>query len=153
MPAVIPRLPCTISLIRRGGTPMAAARRLCVIPKPLMKSSMRISPGWIGSMRSVSVIVDEFDIFSPSLTPHEAYPPLSVHSNTVLPPTIAGESLQPIARRDAQILQAPSRVKLLELAHGSPLQPTIERPHILDRPGCGGGSTSMDGWGPFPHPR
>ena len=59
------------------------------------------------------------------------YPPLSVHSNTVLSPTIAGESLQPIARRDAQILQAPSRVKLLELAHGSPLQPTIERPHIL----------------------
>ncbi len=32
--AVIPRLPCTISLIRRGGTPIDTASLFCVIPSP-----------------------------------------------------------------------------------------------------------------------
>ena len=31
-----------------------------------MKSSIRISPGWNGSIMSVSVVVDEFDIFCTS---------------------------------------------------------------------------------------
>src|SRR5699024_10071188 len=81
----MPRLPCTISLIRRGGTPIDTASLFCVIPKPSMKSSIRISPGWIGSIRPRSVVVDEFDIVRTSLSPHEAKPPLRIDADAVLP--------------------------------------------------------------------
>ena len=43
--AVTARFPWTISLIRRGGTPMETASLCWVIPISLRKSSMRISPG------------------------------------------------------------------------------------------------------------
>lgn len=36
-----------------------------VMPNPSMKSSMRTSPGWIGSIRVACVAVDEFDILGP----------------------------------------------------------------------------------------
>lgn len=38
-----------------GGTPMDTASLFCVMPKPSMKSSMKTSPGWIGSILSVVV--------------------------------------------------------------------------------------------------
>lgn len=50
MSAVIPRLPCTISLIRRGGTPIDTASLFYATPKPAMKSSIGPAP----------VIVDDF---------------------------------------------------------------------------------------------
>jgi hypothetical protein len=42
---VIARLPCTISLIRRGGTLMSLANRYWLIPIGSKNSSNRISPG------------------------------------------------------------------------------------------------------------
>src|SRR5437762_1956826 len=39
------RLPCTISLMRRGGTPMSFASRYSVRPSGLRNSSTSISPG------------------------------------------------------------------------------------------------------------
>src|SRR5690606_13949748 len=102
--------------MRRGGTPMDTASLFCVIPNPSMKSSIRISPGWIGSIRSVSVVVDEFDIFSTSISPDEADPPSGVHTNAVLTTPVAGESLQPVPRRDLEVVDLPCRVYQLELA-------------------------------------
>lgn len=72
------------------GTPMDTASLFCVIPNPSMKSFIRISPGWIGSIRS-SVIVDEFDIVRTALSPDEAETPLRVDPDSVLPTAIADE--------------------------------------------------------------
>ncbi|KLL95315.1 hypothetical protein NJ76_27900 [Rhodococcus sp. IITR03] len=55
--AVIERFPCTISLIRRGGTPMVVARRFWVMPSGSRKSSRRISPGWMGLRSAVMVAI------------------------------------------------------------------------------------------------
>jgi len=102
-------LPCTISLIRRGGTPIDTASLCWVIPKPSMKSSKRISPGWIGSIESRSVVVDEFDMFGTSVSPNKANAPLRVHADAVLAATIPNELFQAIPRRDAQIVEVRGR--------------------------------------------
>ena len=47
MAGVIDRLPCTISLIARGATPIARAMAFWEIPIGLRYSSNRISPGVI----------------------------------------------------------------------------------------------------------
>ena len=43
-------------------------------PKPSMKSSMRTSPGWIGSI--LSVVVNDLHLLRPGVRPHETDPPL-----------------------------------------------------------------------------
>ena len=82
---------------------MAVASLFWVIPNPSMKSSMRISPGWIGSIRFASVVVDELDIIRTSFMPGEAESPLGVDPNAVLAASIASQSLEPVARWDAQV--------------------------------------------------
>lgn len=72
MSAVTPRLPCTISLIRRGGTPIDTANLFWVIQKPSMKSSRRISPGWIGAIFSVAV--NDLHLLWSGVGPHESNP-------------------------------------------------------------------------------
>jgi len=53
-----PRLPSTISLMRRGGTPMARASAVCVNDIGLRKSCKRISPGCGFGKRSAMVFDD-----------------------------------------------------------------------------------------------
>src|SRR5690606_5217963 len=129
-----PRLPCTISLIRRGGTPTDTASLFCVIPKPSMKSSIRISPGWIGSIRSASVIVDEFDIFRTSISPDETDPPLRIHPDAVLTATVTGQLLQPVPWRDPQVVDILCRMNQLELAQRRPLHGSINTLDVLLMP-------------------
>ncbi len=93
--AVIPRLTCTISLIRRGGTPIDTASLFWVIPKPSMKSSMRTSPGWIGAI--LSVVVNDLHLLRSGVSPHEASPPLVVDPDAVLTSSVALEDLEPVA--------------------------------------------------------
>src|SRR5699024_9657581 len=127
----MPRLPCTISLMRRGGTPMDTASLFCVIPKPSMKSSIRISPGWTGSIRSVSVVVDEFDIVRTSISPDEAETPLRVHSDAVLPTTIPDESFQAVPQRDPQVLDILRRMDQHELPQGRSLHCPVDAFDVL----------------------
>jgi hypothetical protein len=94
-----------------------------------MKSSMRTSPGWIGSSRSV--VVDEFDIISTSVLPREADSPLVVDPDAVLPPSVALERLEAVARRNPQVLEDLRRMQLLELAQGCPQDPRVERTDTL----------------------
>src|SRR5690625_5536447 len=96
----MPRLPCTISLIRRGGTPIETASLFCVMPKPSMKSSMSTSPGWIGAI--LSVVVNDLHLLRSGGRPYEADPPLVVDPDAVLPGTITLESFEPIAGWDAE---------------------------------------------------
>jgi len=123
---VIERLPCTISLTRRGGTLMSRARRYWESPISWRKSSNRTSPGWIGvslsearaavAMFSFSVIIDDLDVVRIAVEPAEADPPLVIHPDAVLPTAIAFQSLQMVAGGNFQIVEPLGSVHLNELA-------------------------------------
>src|SRR5690625_1268929 len=120
--------------MRRGGTPIDTASLFCVIPKPSMKSSIRISPGWIGSISSSSVVVDKFDIFRTPFFPHEAKPPLRINSDAILPAPISSQSLQPVPRRDPEVFDVLRRVDQLKLAQRCSLHRLIDAFDVLLMP-------------------
>src|SRR5699024_4646695 len=130
--AVIPRLPCTISLIRRGGTWIDTASLFCVIPKPSMKSSMSTSPGWIGGI--FSVVVNDLHLLWSGVGPHEADPPLVVDSDAVLTGPIALERFESVTGWDTQVIKKFGRSHLAKLAQRDPMDPRIDRPHALTTP-------------------
>src|ERR1700733_12629306 len=86
--ALIPRLPCTISLIRRGGTSIALAIRYCEIPIGSRNSVKRISPGGVAAKSAIGlsflVIIDQLDVAGAAGTPGEADAPLVVDADAVL---------------------------------------------------------------------
>ncbi len=79
-------------------------------------------------------MADEFEIFHPSVFPHETDPPLIIYSDAQLPFAIAGESFQPIARRYPDILHILGRVDHLQLSQGRPLHRAINRLDVLQIP-------------------
>jgi len=99
-----------------------------------MKSSIRISPGWIGSIRSVSVVVDEVDIFRTFLSPDEAETPLRVHADAVLSASVADQRLESVAWRDPEVLDILSRMDQLELPQGRPLHRPVDTLDVLLMP-------------------
>src|ERR1700739_311284 len=103
--AVIPRLPCTISLMRRGGTSLRWAIRYCETPIGSRNSVKRISPGWVGAKSAIGfsflVIVDQFDVAGAAGTPGEADAPPVVDADAVLACAHAGQPLQAGAGRPA----------------------------------------------------
>src|SRR6202008_2419727 len=101
--AVIDRLPSTISLIRRGGTPIARARPFCVRPIGSMNSSSRTSPG-VG-LGICLVVVDDFDTVGTSCCPDEADAPLPIDADAVLTCAVTFQGLQLVIRRYGEILQ------------------------------------------------
>jgi hypothetical protein len=52
------------------------------------------------------VVVDDLDIMRVGAFPAKADPPLIVHANTALPSAIPFELLQPVAGRNAQVIEA-----------------------------------------------
>src|SRR5690625_1583920 len=107
-----------------------------------MKSSIRISPGWIGSIRSLSVVVDEFDIVRTSISPDEAETPLRVDADAVLSASVADQTLQVVARRGPGVLDILRRVDQLELPHGRPLHRPVDALDVLLMPDALGAFTS-----------
>jgi hypothetical protein len=63
------------------------------------------------------MVIDDLDVLCTGLDPAEADPPLVVDADTVLPPTVALQWLEPVARREAQVLKA------LRLAEDQQLTP------------------------------
>ena len=108
---------------------MAAATLLCVIPKPLMKSSMRISPGWIGTI--LSVVVNDLNLLRSGVTPSKTDPPPVIDPDAVLTRSIALKTLKPIPRGNAQLLEARRRVEHTQLAKSGPADARIERGYGL----------------------
>src|SRR5690625_5333456 len=96
-----------------------------------MKSSIRISPGWIGSIRSVSVVVDEFDIVRTSISPDEAETSLRVDADDVLSASVAEQTLKVVARRGPGVLEIHRSVDQLELPHGRPHNSPIDTFDVL----------------------
>ena len=68
------------------------------------------------------MVIDDLDIFWPSLRPGEANPVPVVYPDAVLPGAVALESFQMIARRNPQILERPSNLELPELSAGYALE-------------------------------
>jgi len=95
---------------------------------------MRISPGWMGSMRSLSVVVDEFDIVCTSLSPDKADSPLSIHTDAVLSTTVAHQLLAPVAGRDAKILDISRSVDEFELSQRRSMQRAVNTLDVLFLP-------------------
>ncbi len=67
------------------------------------------------------VIVDDLDIEGVTIAPDKTDPPLVVDANTVLARTIARQTFQAIARRNAQIVQSGGAIKHSQLASGDSL--------------------------------
>src|SRR5699024_995487 len=97
-----------------------------------MKSSMRTSPGWIGSI--LSVIVNDLHLLWPSIRPHEADSPPVVDPDAVPPDPITLQCFEPVARRDAKVVEHLRRPHLTQLAQSNPMDPRIDRAHALTTP-------------------
>jgi len=95
---------------------------------------MRISPGWIGSIRSVSVVVDELDIFRTSISPDEAETPLRIHTDAVLSAAVADQTLQAVPWRDPEIVDILRRVDQLKLPQRHPLNRPVDALGVLLMP-------------------
>src|ERR1700741_4299984 len=99
--AVIPRLPCTISLMRRGGTSITLAIRYCEIPIGSRNSVRRISPGWVGAKSAIGfsslVVVAQLDVSGAGGAPGETDAQLVVDTDAVLAGAAATELFQPVA--------------------------------------------------------
>jgi hypothetical protein len=63
-----------------------------------------------------SMVVHNFDVIGSSCRPTEAQPELVVHSDAVLPSTVAFERFQRISRRNTEVIQAERDLQLTKLA-------------------------------------
>src|SRR5699024_11849739 len=97
-----------------------------------MKSSMRTSPGWIGSI--LSVVVNDLHLLGSGVRPCETNPPLVVDPDTVLTDPIALEGLESVTRRDTEVVQALRGPDLTKLAQRDPMDSRIDRPHAFTSP-------------------
>lgn len=91
-----------------------------------MKSSLSISPGWVGlrfipefvklMKRSELMVVAELDVVCLAIYESEADPPLIIHGNRMLPSSISGKRMKPITRRNSQIVEARREIDILQLS-------------------------------------
>jgi hypothetical protein len=76
------------------------------------------------------MVVCYFNVQGVSVFPEKADSPLIVNPDTVLPPAITLQSLEPVARRNPKVLNVSGPMKIQELSPGSPLYRAKFR-HIL----------------------
>src|SRR3990172_3602440 len=108
-----------------------------LIPIGFMKSSKRISPGWIGGSSFVFamahlnqyslVIVHDLHLVGITVSPHETDSPPGVNPDAVLPPSVALQRLQPVAWRNPQVPQGPCVMKVQQLPACDPLEGSVAR--------------------------
>src|SRR5262249_17817461 len=111
---------------------MARASAVWLSAAGRRNSSMRISPGCGFGSRSV-VVVDDLDRLRAALRPPEADAALVIDANAPLSRATALEHLEPIARRQPQIVQTPCRIQQAQLAQRSRLD--VERQTPAAQPG------------------
>ena len=131
------RAPFTIAPMRLGGTSRSRANWLMLIPNGFMKSSRRISPGWIGSScfdgfigrtPSALVVIDYRNVVRIAATPSEADAPLVINSNAILSRAVAFQQFKPVSRRHAKILQSQRPVQVQKFPPGRPFD-GLKSPH------------------------
>lgn len=69
-----------------------------------------------------SMIVGDFDVPRAVVSPMKADPPLAVDPDAVLPMPIAGKLFEPVAGRDAKIVQVLRAIENLQLSLGLRLE-------------------------------
>lgn len=84
-----------------------------------------------GHVGSHLVIVDDADFGGVSIGPTEHDAPLVIHPNRVESPQVALQSLQPVARRNPQVVDAGSRIDDQQLPEGGALDLFREALHAL----------------------
>src|SRR6202049_1620844 len=117
--AVTARSPFTIAPMRVAGTRKAIASALIDIPRGLRNSSFSTSPGWAVTRLGVAialVVVDNFDIGRPFLSPEEADAPLVIDPDGVLATTFAGQRFKPVCWRRAQVVEIARGMEHVELS-------------------------------------
>src|ERR1051326_5125084 len=112
----MPRFSRRNTRMRRGGTLMSFARRYCAMPIGFRNSSDSTSPGCTGGSFEDLVVVDDFDFVGMTGLPFETHAPLHIDRDAPLASSIALQLLEPIARRDEQVVNACSRVQHLQFA-------------------------------------
>ena len=119
MSAVTERSPFTIAPMRVAGTRKAIASALTDIPRGLRNSSFSTSPGWTVTRWGVAivlVVVDDFDIGRPFLSPGETDAPLLIDPDGVLATTVAGQRFEPVCWWCAQIPEIARGMEHIELS-------------------------------------
>ena len=100
-------VPFTMAPMRLGGTSRSRANLFVLIPNGFMKSSRRISPGWIGSSRfdgfivislGVLVVIHNLNVMRIAVTPGEADAPLAMDSNAIRPRPVAFQQFKLVSR-------------------------------------------------------
>ena len=66
------------------------------------------------------MIINDLNVLGPALAPYEAYAPLAIDADRVLPPTIAFQGLQSVSRRRSKVVKRPGGVQKQQLAPGLP---------------------------------
>jgi hypothetical protein len=92
-------------------------------------SASRISPGWMGGLVAVAwaigcllVVVADLDGVGVAALPPKADAPLVVDADAVLASPVAGELLEPVAWRDAEVGERLGGVEDEELPEGAALE-------------------------------
>ena len=80
------------------------------------------------------MVVNDLHLLWPGVGPHEADPPLVVDPDAVLTNSVALESLEPVARRNTEILEHLSGSHLTKLAQRDPMDSRIHRTHAFTVP-------------------
>ena len=75
------------------------------------------------------MVIDHGDVKRVAILPAEANAPLVVDANAVLAPAVAFQRLQPVPRRDEQVLKGPGLAEVEQLAPRRPL----DRPEAGDQ--------------------
>jgi hypothetical protein len=65
------------------------------------------------------VIVADLDLEGVTVDEAKAHPPLVVDRDGMLPVAIIPQDVQPIARRDLQVVERRGQIHVLKLAHGA----------------------------------
>jgi hypothetical protein len=137
--AVMERVPLTIALIRLGGTSKSRANWLMLIPSGFMKSSRRISPGWIGTSRfngfivisSALVIIHDLHVVRIAVAPDEADAPLVIDPDAVRPRAAAFQRFKLVSGRHAKIPQPLCPIQVQKLPSRGPFDGLKSANHVV----------------------
>ena len=95
------------------------AQRIDQASRGLRNSSLSTSPGWAVTRFRVAtalVVVDDFDIGGPFLSPDETDAPLVIDPNGVLATTVAAQRFKPVCWRRTQVVEIARGMEHVELS-------------------------------------